>query len=204
MSNTLDQLLDKGVRLKRSGNLEGARDCYIDAIKIDPYNMMTYISLGKTAHLLKLQGLAVRSYLAAAHLQLAPIEKGINENNLPIHLRAQYDSFPKEILASLPSNSAFTIYIDPNTPRHIAHSVIDLTPSTVRDNPKLIPYAEIYHAHILGDGTHATVLNKYGLTQSDQINQDEQVYMPFGRNFMIQELQWDKLDRQDVANFYFT
>lgn len=203
MSYALDQLLDKGVQLKRAGNLEGARDCYIEAIKMDPYNMMTFISLGKTAHLLKAQALAVRSYLAAAHLQLAPIEKGISENNLPIHLRVQYDSFPQEILDSLPRKSAFTIYIDPNTPRHIAHSVVDLTPSTVRDNPKLVPYAEIYHSHILGDGSHGPVLNKYGLTQNDQIEQDEQIYIPFGRNFIIQELQWDNLNRNDVANIYF-
>lgn len=203
MEYSLDQLLDKGVALKRAGNLERARDCYIKALEIDPYNMMTYISLGKVAHLLKDQDLAVRSYLASTHLQLAPIEKSINENNLPFHLKVQYDAFPREVLSSLPKKSAFVIYLDSNTPRHIAHSIIDLSPSILSEYPELLPYAEIYRSHIYGNGTHDQVLQKYGLTLKEQIEKDEKFYLPFGRNFLIQELQWDELSRDDVINIYF-
>ncbi|WP_043931092.1 hypothetical protein [Bacillus sp. EB01] len=203
MSYAVDQLLDKGVALKRAGDLEGAKKCYIDALDIDPNNHMTFISLGKTAHLLKNQNLAVKSYLAATHIQLSPIEKGIKENNLPLHLQIQYDTFPKEMLNSLPRKSAFTIFIDPNTPRHIAHSLIDLTPDVLRQNPELKPYAEIYHAHILGNGTHDRVLQKYGLTSSKQVAQDENVYIPYGRKFVLEELQWNKLSNTNVLDIYF-
>jgi tetratricopeptide (TPR) repeat protein len=201
--STLDQLLDRGVALKRLGDLEGAKDCYIKALDIDPFNMMTYISLGKTAHLLKAQDLAVRCYLASTHLQLAPIEKSINENRLPMHLKVQYDIFPQDILKQLPRKSAFVIFIDPNTPRHIAHSIIDLSPKTLNENPHLKAYCEVYHAHILGNGTHDETLKKWGLTSSNQIETDEQIYIPFGRNFLVQELQWDNLSRNDVLNIYF-
>lgn len=130
------------------GDLEGAKACYIKALEMDSTNMMTYISLGKIAHLLK-QHLAVRSYLASTHLQIGPNEKAINENNLPLHLQIQYNVFPEEILASLPRKSAFTIFIDPNTPRHVAHSLVDLNPEVLAGNPQIAPLAEIYQALFL-------------------------------------------------------
>ncbi|MDR6121342.1 tetratricopeptide (TPR) repeat protein [Bacillus sp. SLBN-46] len=203
MSN-VKQLLDKAVSYKRAGNLESAKNCYIEAVDLDPYNMMTYISLGKTAHLLKNQNLAVRSYLAATHIQLSPIEKAINENNLPMHLRFQYEGFPKDLLASLPKKSAFTIFIDVNTPRHLAHSVVDLSVSTLKENPQLVPYSEVYRAHILGNGTHDSVLQRFALTSSDQIENDENVYIPYGRKFVLSELKWDKIHSNNVLDLYFS
>nr|WP_144925405.1 hypothetical protein [Paenibacillus bovis] len=201
---TVNQLLDQGVALKRAGNLQGAKDCYIKAIEMDPFNMMTYISLGKTAHLLKAQDLAIRCYLASTHLQLAPIEKGIKENNLPMHLKVQYDNFPQNIFTQLPKRSAFVIFIDPNTPRHVAHSILDLSPKIINENPQLKAYSEVYHAHILGDGTHDTTLRKWGLTSANQIETDEKIYIPQGRNFLIQELNWNKLSNGDVLGLYFS
>jgi tetratricopeptide (TPR) repeat protein len=203
MSYAVNQLLDRGVALKRAGDLEGAKKCYIDALDLDPKNHMTYISLGKTAHLLKNQNLAIRSYLAATHIQLSPIEKAINENNLPFHLKIQYDSFPKEVLKDMPKKSAFTIFIDGNTPRHVAHSVIDLTPEILGKNPELKPYAEIYHAHILGNGTHDRVLQNYGISPSTQMEVDENTYIPYGRKFVIEEIQWNKLSNMNVLELYF-
>lgn len=201
--SALNNLLDRGVALKRAGDLEGAKEIYLKALEIDPTNMMTYISLAKTAHLLKSQNLAVRCYLASTHLQLAPIERSIQQNNLPMHLKLQFDTFPPDILSQLPRKSAFVIYIDPNTPRHVAHTLIDLTPELLSKNPNLKSYSEVYHSHILGNGTHERTLQKWGLTPSDQIGFDEQIYIPYGREFLIQELQWDKISRDDVLNIYF-
>lgn len=203
MNHTVDSLLDKGVSFKRAGDLEGAKNCYIEALERDPKNMMTYISLGKTAHLLKQQNLAVRSYLASTHLQLSPIEKAIQSNNLPMHLSFQYDSFPKELLATLPKKSAFTIFIDVNTPRHVAHSLVDLSPVMLKENPGLSQFADIYHAHILGDGSHNRVLQRYGITANDQIETDEKIYIPYGRKFLIEELKWNQLSNQNVMDIYF-
>lgn len=201
---TIEQLLDQGVALKRAGDLQGAKDSYIKAIEKDPFNMMTYISLGKTAHLLKAQDLALRCYLASTHLQLAPIEKSFGENNLPLHLKVQYESFPKDLLKELPKKSAFVIFIDPNTPRHVAHSYLDLSPTIVKENPQLKAYSEVYDAHILGAGTYDQTLQKWGLTSANQIETDEEIYIPQGRNFLIQEINWNKLSNHNVLDLYFT
>lgn len=203
MNLALDQLLQKGVRLKRAGDLEGAKKCYIDALEINPHHHMAYIGLGKVAYLLRNRNLALRSYLCAVHLQLSPIEKRINENNLPFHLKIQYESFPKNILMNLPKKSAFTIFIDPNTPRHIAHSLIDLEPEMFADKPYLEPYANIYRAHIHGDGTHDSVLQNYGMTSTMQIEGDENLYIPCGREFILDELKWNSLSNTNVLELYF-
>ncbi|SFT00757.1 hypothetical protein [Paenibacillus sp. 453mf] len=203
MSHHLKQLLDRGVTLKRQGDLEGARDCYIQALKEDPTEMMIYINLGKVAHLLKSQDLAIRSYLAAAHLQVSPVEIAIEQNSLPIHLKIHYDNFPKAILDQLPRKSGFIIFIDSNTPRHAAHSLIDLSSEAMRNNPQLTTFAEVYNAHIFGNGQHEEVLLKHGISINDQISSDEENYIPLGREFFIDKLKWESLHRNDVLNLYF-
>lgn len=183
MSYSVEQLLDRGVSLKRSGNLEAARDCYISALEVDPTNMMTYISLGKTAYLLGQQDLSVKCYLASTHLQISPVERAIIENKLPLHLKFQYDSFPPEVLNSLPKKSAFIIFIDGNTPRHLAHSLADLSGAVLEQNPSLSIYGEIYHSHIFGDGSYERILQKHRMSTSNQMRQDEEFYIPWGRKF---------------------
>lgn len=203
MSHRLQQLMDQGVALKRQGNLEGARDCYIQALKEDPAEMMIYINIGKVAHLLRSQDLAIRSYLAFTHLQIGPVETAIKKDQLPMHLKIQYDNFPKDVLVELPKKSAFIIFIDPNTSRHLAHSLLDLSPDTMRGNPELYPYAEIYHAHIFGNGLYESIMQRHRLTTSDQVNMDEETYIPLGRKFLIQHLKWDQISNTDVLKLYF-
>lgn len=203
MSYQAEQLLDKGVALKRSGDLEGAKKCYIDSLHLDSTNMNTYLSLGKTAHLLKQQDLAVRSYLAFCHLMLSPIEKAIKQDNLPMHLKIQYSQLPADAINSLPKKSAFAIYMDTNTPRHIAHSLIDLSEQTLNNLPHLKPYSKIYYAHILGDGSHNSVLQNLNLTASNQIATDEDVYIPFGHEFLTKDIQWQKIESTKVLDIYF-
>lgn len=203
MSYQVDQLLDKGVALKRNGDLEGAKNCYIDALNIDETNMNTYLSLGKTAHLLKHQNLAIKCYLAFSHLMVSPIEKAIKQNNLPLHLKIQFDQIPEHAFASLPKQSAFAIYMDTNTPRHVAHSLIDLSEQTLNKNSNLKPYSKIYYAHILGDGSHNSVLQNFGLTASNQIAMDEDVYIPAGQEFLVSNIEWNKIASTNVLDIYF-
>lgn len=203
MALELQRLMDQGVALKRQGNLEGARDCYIQALQKAPTEIEIYSSLGKVAHLLRSQDLAVRSYLACAHLYMGPIEIAMQKNQFPQHLELIYNTIPAEILVKLPKKSAFMIFIDSNTPRHLAHSLIDLTPDMMRSNPQLSPYAEIYYSHIYGNGSYGSTMQKHRLTSGDQISMDEQVYIPYGQNFLLQNINWDLITTSDVIKLYF-
>ncbi|MUV37073.1 hypothetical protein JNUCC1_00879 [Lentibacillus sp. JNUCC-1] len=204
MENKVQQLITEGVTLKREGDLEGALNCYLQAIDIDPTNMKLFISIGKTAHLLKQQNLAARCYLAATHLMLEPIERTIHQpDQLPSYLQMAYGQFTEEELRQLPRKSAFAILIDSNTPRHVAHSMVDLSPDIMEKRTDLMPFAEIYRASILGDGSHGNVLNRYGYTPDDQMTIDKEFYIPSGQKFLMADVQWDQLDRQNVTDIYF-
>ncbi|MBU9674958.1 tetratricopeptide repeat protein [Planococcus sp. CP5-4] len=204
MSNQVSQLLSRGITLKRSGDLEGAQKCYIEALNIEPTNLEIFLSIGKTAHLQKNQNLAVKCYLAFNHLMISPIEKAIQQNDLQVPLKNFYDSMPAHSLNSLPKHSAFTIFTDKNTPKHIAHSLIDLSESALETNPHLRPYSKIYHALISGDGSYNNVLQDLKLSAENHMAIDEDIYIPFGRNFLIDEIQWDKIESTNVLEIYFS
>lgn len=199
----VDQLITNAVSFKRQGKFEEAKQCYIDILEDNPHDLMSYVGLGKIAHLLNDQELAINCYVAAAHLQIAPVKKSIEENSLPLHLKLQYDQIPADVMKQLPHESAFIILIDANTPRHLAHSLVDLTEEFVAAKPGLKMYSEIYRSHILGDGSYQATLTKWDITQDHQIEMDETFYLIQGREFLIKYLKWGQLDSMDVLSLYF-
>lgn len=203
MEGATSQLIDQGNSLKHAGDLDSARIKFFKALELDPLNRAAYIGLGKTAFLLKNQKLALQCYLASMHLQIAPIEKDIQDDHLSCHLKIQQDTFPSYFLSSLPRQSAFVLYLYPNAPRHAAHALIDLSPIQLRENPYLKPFAEIYYSFISKNGTHTHVLSKHQKTTDDQISCDQKYYIPYGRNFFLRELKWDKILSEDVLDLYF-
>ncbi|MFP7494584.1 hypothetical protein SFC66_12405 [Terribacillus saccharophilus] len=204
MKNEVEQFIAEGVKLKRAGNLIGALNCYLQAVDLDPTNSNVFITVGKTAHLLKEQDLAVKSYLAAVHLMLAPIEKVIdNPEQSPDFLRMAYGEFSEEQLKQLPRKSAFAIFMDDNTPRHVAHAMIDLSPEYFENRSDLMPITEIYRASILGDGSYGDVLNQYGYTSDDHMTIEKEIYLPAGQKFLMTNLKWDRIDSPNVVDMYF-
>lgn len=199
----VDQLITNAVSFKRQGKFEEAKQCYIDALEYNPHDLMNYVGLGKIAHLSNAQGLAINCYLAAAHLQIAPVKKAIEDNALPLPLKLQYDQIPADVMKQLPHESAFIILIDANTPRHLAHSFVDLSEDFLAKNPDIKKFSEIYRAHILGDGSYQSTLIKWETTQDHQIEMDETFYLPEGRDFLLKYLKWGQLDSLDVLNLYF-
>ncbi|AIF45552.1 tetratricopeptide repeat protein [Virgibacillus sp. SK37] len=204
MNNEVEHFITEGVRLKRAGDLEGALNCYLQAVDLNPTNMKVFISLAKTAHLLKRQNLAARCYLSATHLMLEPIEKVIDSpEKLPDYLRMAYGEFLEEQLQQLPRKSAFAILLDSNTPRHTAHTMIDLSPDILENRSDLKPFSEIYRASILGDGSYGSILNQYGYTSDDQMKVEKEIYIPAGQKFLMTDLKWDQIESQDVIDIYF-
>ena len=159
--NTIQQFMDRGGMHKRNGDFYAEKDCFVKALELDPLDMTIYVNLAKVAHLLKAQTLAIICYLAATHLQLAPIEQSIYENNLPKYLENQYNAFPKEIEKNLPAKSGFVIYIDINLPRHVAHSILDLSQSNLRKSQPSI-LSLIYMPLTLKEMVHIMKLYKNG------------------------------------------
>lgn len=102
MTNAVGDLLNEGVALKREGKFDEARHRYMEALKLDPANAMTYISLGKIAYLSEKSEFAISCYIAAMHIELAIIEAQIQEGNLSPELNAMYSQFTEDELAKFP------------------------------------------------------------------------------------------------------
>lgn len=198
---SVNELLDKGVSLKRQGDFYGAKACYVEALKRDPSNIMIYISLGKIAYLLRDEVLSINCYLASMHLQLFSVENHLKRETLPFQLEIQLNSLSQIELESLPRRCAFIILIDPNTPNHIAHAVLDFSHVLV-ELYELNPYIEIYHAKIAGNGTYERLLKKYKLTTSDEMDKLNSMYYPYGQNYLLNNIQWNQISSSDVVNIY--
>ena len=184
MTNAVGDLLNEGVALKREGKFDEARHRYMEALKLDPANPMTYISLGKIAYLSGKSEFAISCYIAAMHIELAIIEAQMQDGNLSPELNAMYSQFTEEELAKFPKQSAFVVFLDTNTPRHLAHAMFDinqdLLDSVLEQEPSILIYADVYRAHILGDGSYENALASHELTPQEQMEKDESFYIPFG------------------------
>lgn len=203
LTRVRNEMLKKGSHLMKSGALEAAKATFLEALKADPLYKLTYAYLGNTAYLLNQQGLAVRSYLALTHLQLYAVENNIRENTLSEKFQEYYDKFPKEELEKLPLESAFIIYLDGHITRQIAHAMIDLKKGQMEEKPEFVPYAEAYRAQLAGDGSFESVLEKHNITKEQYGKTERYTYVPFGQKFLLKEIDWDKIFRNDVVNIYF-
>lgn len=198
-----EELLKRALSFKKAGAYEAAKATCFQALQVDPLHKITYVHLGNIAYLLGQQSLAVRSYLALTHLQLYSIENHLIDNTLTDKFKKYYDEFPKEELDKLPLHSAFVIYLDGFITRQVAHAMIDLTKERREANQELEPYIEIYKAVISEDPDGAQLLDKYNLDEAQISEAEKKHYIPFGQQFLLHEIDWDKIFRNDVINIYF-
>lgn len=209
MTKSVEELLDEGVTLKRQGEFDAAIKAYEAAINIDPAYTMSYMSLGKVAYLAGKHDLAIRSYLAAMHLELATVEEQIANNALPEDLMIMKSSvFTTDQLGQLPARSAFIIFLDSNTPRHFAHAFIDLNPnlleSVKKDVPEIDGFVELYYAQILGDGSHQEIINQGKVNVNEQMQVEESIYIKTGQDLFFNYIRWEYVGSKDVLSLYFT
>ncbi|MEI3607707.1 hypothetical protein SPD48_18645 [Pseudogracilibacillus sp. SE30717A] len=95
------------------------------------------------------------------------------------------------------------LYTDTNTPRHLGHSIIDLAPEILQEMEGLHVFAEIYHAHIYGNGSYNRLVDDYNVTPQQQLEIDEKVYIPNGVEFLLNNIKWDDLESDHVIDIYF-
>jgi hypothetical protein len=93
--------------------------------------------------------------------------------------------------------------MDENTPKHVAHTMIDLSPDILENISDLISFIEIYRASILGDGSYGEILNQYGYTSDDHMKIEKEIYLPAGQKFLLTDLKWDQIDSPSVVDMYF-
>lgn len=196
-----DKLIEQGVQAKKNGYYEKAKDLYLQALNYNPEDYAIYLNLGKVCYLLGEYGLAERSYLAFMHLQLnirEMKEKGLIEYDVieKNRNRGIYNDLPQHIKDILPTVSALVILQDPNTPRHFAHAMIDGVNKNVRK------YKDVYMATLAGASLELA-LKRNKLTEDEYYNFENNQYIGFGREQLLDLIRWDKLLSKDVLSLYF-
>lgn len=203
MEEVREALLKKAISFKKAGAFEAAKATCLQALQADPTHKITYVHLGNIAYLMGHQSMAVRSYLALTHLQLYSIENHLIDGTLTDKFKKYYEEFPKEKLDELPLHSAFVIFLDGFITRQVAHAMIDLNKEQREKRPELEPYIDIYKAVISEDPNGAQLLDKYELDEAKINEAEKKHYIPFGQQFLLSEIDWDKIFRNDVINIYF-
>ena len=208
MSEQVNHLLNEGSKHITKQAFEAAIKAYEEAISIDPNHIMTYTQLGQAAYLVGKHDQAIRSYLAAMHLELAKIEEQIDTNQLPGELMVMKSSiFTTEQLDKLPARSAFLIFIDPNIPRHFAHAFIDLNPNFLqslrKDIPKIESHIKAYEAQLIDGNTYLDTLSEHDLTAQEHMQLEESVYVRMGQDLLLNYIRWEYIGSSDVQALYF-
>lgn len=193
-----DKFQELGLRHKREGNYAASKDAYRKAIQLNYADSMAYYALAKTCYLNENGREAILNYLAALHLSLGNMLQSLSNPDQARMLIEMRNMLAKAMGAEtlmtvqLVHPHADLLWLDENTPRHLAHALIDLNPH-VKKSRKLNQHIQMYMRSLKGDNS---------VTLDDRI--ESKHYLQIGRMFAYENLRWSKLDIRDPYSLYST
>lgn len=187
------KFLAQGVEKKRKGDYKGAIQAYLKSIELNPADTIAYYSLAKTLYLTKNRKASVIYYLTSMHMSTNYQRQALKLGNVVVTMERQAlaNSMPANVLADIRTihPDADLIFLDFNTPLHLAHAVIDLQES--------LPKSKAVQ--------HDIVEYRKGLEGKANYRVNEalkEIYLSVGRAFVLENLLWEHLDRIDVLELY--
>lgn len=190
---------DLAVQAKRQKKFDLALEYYEKEIGQEGLSVSVLQAIAKIYYLKKQHDFSIDFYLAATHLSLYLDNEHYKRGDIGIKQALQ--QIPASTANQFPHPIGTLLLFDSNSPRHIAHALLDRE-ETYRKIPEFRPYAEIYYSHILGDGSHDATLRKFNLSSRDQINFDEERYIGIGFKFLIDSIKWSQIDNPNVMDLY--
>ncbi|GAB4565114.1 MAG: hypothetical protein Kow0047_15430 [Anaerolineae bacterium] len=195
MTDEVKRRIDAAVALKRKGNYDGARRAYYDMLEEYPSDARVYYALAKVLYLQQEPHIALVNYLCAMHLYLQEFASDIRAHTRRGNVFADYLSqFPDETLewaSDVYHPWAPYVFLDPNTPRHAAHCVIDFHPLWSHLDV-VIEISQSYRRQIAGDRTY--------LGHDPDV--ERSLYLTTGQQFMLDNLRWDHIEDRRPDKIY--
>jgi hypothetical protein len=192
-----EEIVKLGVEAKRREQFEEAKRLYESAANIAPWYLHVYYALGKVNYLMGEQAEALLNYCVAAHLHL-----GLGPAmNLDVRTRTINQivgsRYPQALIDAMRSIHPYAdlLILDTNTPRHLGHALIDLSPNEDL-SPEIEAAASAYEESILGSG-------RFFIQMDEEIELG--LYDSIGVAYLLQHIQWDKVGKypaKDVRNLY--
>jgi len=192
----LEIIVKEGVKKKRQGDYNGAKETYYRAIKIDPTDLKAFYALGKICYLNGELDEAIRNYLRTAHLSIY--------NQIQIYVDTPEYEFSMQQTLNLPLDFLQELYqvhrfakyllLDGNTPRHLGHAILDFARNTQHNIPNSDWYIERYADAISGTS---------GFFGSQIVMNEYEHFCTFaGVRYLLTHLRWDRIEDNQVLNFY--
>jgi tetratricopeptide (TPR) repeat protein len=203
MNQRADELLNQGVAKKRQGDLEGAQQLYLEAIALDPSNLMGYYSLAKTCYLAGKRAASVINYLRALHLSLF----NQLQNDLrgrPNALFGQLDPAFESFLRAKHDAAVFLPF-QQNMTTHLGHALIDLDAQIFQQAHKLLFQDSASEDTLTFMRNH---VDQYRMSLSGtmvQLNEEleSNAYSQVALFFAVRVIVWNHMgDTSDVRTLY--
>ena len=188
----LRSIWDSAINAKRSGNYDEAIIHYKKALALDPTEVITYYGLGKIYFLTGNREYSLKNYLISCHLSLNNSMKHIMENDKTgLVLQFQLSQLSDDDINIFKKLHPIApcLLLDPNTPRHIGHSLILL------DNNKQLPIEIINHSVQYR-------LSLSGKNANPDKNIEESFFVPLGTAYLMEKICWYDLENEYPASLY--
>lgn len=191
---------DSAIKAKREKNFDLALEYYEKIFLSEGFSENLLRAIGKIYYLKGDHNHAIKCYLAATHLSLYSDYQQYQQGD--VRIRQALQQIPETLVNQFPHPIGALLLFDENSPRHIAHALLDRE-NTYQEMPEFRPFAEIYYSYLLGDGSHVSTLQKYNLTQNDLLAFEKEHYMNIGFQFLINAIQWTEIENTNVLELYF-
>lgn len=178
-----------------------AKLALLKALKFDPYFDKTYLLLGNVFYLLNMSEQSCKAYLASIHLQIRKL-KNINEKTIENIIDNKYNSLPKETRQLLCCKYGVVIFDDLILPNHIAHAYIDSLSNETSD-PLIEEASELYKEALIKQESPEKCINNYNICYEDYLSLEASHFVPLGRCFLLETINWDNIDSKEVKTLYF-
>lgn len=158
--------------------------------------------LQEVANIFYLKGVndhAVAFNLAAAHLSLHVYQESYKQGDEAI--KNALENFPKDLLEKFPEPIGALLTSERDTMRHLSHALMDQE-LIFEKAPAYRPFAEVYYAQLLDDGSEKDILKKLKITNQDVLAFDRKHYFNHGFQILLGEIKWDQLDNPNVYQLY--
>lgn len=193
-------LTDFAKNMIKQKNYTKAMKAVTKALSFLPDSNELYNILGNIYYLLGQKDHAYRAYLSSIHLQ---INKLMNSEASAISavIDSKYNDLPDNEKRLLPSKYAVVLLNDNIVSSHIAHAFIDLsgnyTDSLVSECSDL--YKEALYSFV----SPKELTNYYNICYDDYIEFEKSHYISLGRDLLMHNINWNRLDSDKVIDLYF-
>jgi tetratricopeptide (TPR) repeat protein len=193
--DTAEELIQLGVEAKRRGNFGDAQKLYREAVEVAPDYLHGYYALGKLQYILGNREESILNYTVAAHIHVSTNAAQDFDEHIAQSKKSILSQFPEDLVGHFSSVHPYGILllIDNNTPRHLAHSLIDLQEQADYP-PALRVEINAYRDSISGKA----------FQQLDPELEDG-MYHAYGADYLLSHIRWESIGKHpsnDVARLY--